>query len=289
MKALVIGASGQIGEHTFAALAARGVAVTGTYLQHPRPELIRLDVTDAAHVASVMSQCAPDVVFLMGCQPNVDYCESHPDETHAINVGGARNVVLAANAAGARVVFMSSDYVFDGTAGPYSELDLVRPLNVYGWQKVASEALVAESAKDWLIVRTTGVFSWESQGKNFVDRLRRTIRNGEPIKVPMDQVSTPTYAPDVVDAILALAEKKQRGVFHVSGSRLANRYEFALAAAELFELDARLIVPVTTEALGQKARRPLASGLCVDKVERVIGRRLLDYVSGLREMVKLEA
>jgi dTDP-4-dehydrorhamnose reductase len=278
-RALVVGATGQIGEHCLAAVNG-----AGTYYTHARPGLIPLDITDVAAFDRVVAEQQPDVLYLAAYLPNVDYCEQYPDVTHVTNVGGIVNAVRVANHHGCKLVFLSSEYVFDGESGPYDETAAPKPLSVYGWQKLAAEHYIAAFARDWLIVRTTVVFSWESQGKNFVYRLRGTLERGERIKVPADQVSSPTYAPDLVHAMTALVEENKRGVFHVAGPRVVNRYEFAVAAAEAFDLDRDLIVPVTTAELKQAARRPLNAGLLVDKVQRVLGRPMPDFRDGLREM-----
>jgi len=279
VKALVIGASGQVGQHCLAAVQG-----AGTYYRHARPGLIPLDVNDAAAFERIVAEQQPDVLYVTAYLPNVDQCEEHPAATHATNVGGIANAVRVANRHRCKVVFLSSEYVFDGVSGPYDETAVPKPLSVYGWQKLAAEHYIAAFALDWLIVRTTVVFSWESQGKNFVYRLRDTLERGERIEVPDDQLSSPTYAPDLVRAMTALVAQDEHGVFHVAGPRVVSRYDFAIAAAEVFGLDRRLIVPVKTAQLKQAARRPLNAGLIVDKVQRVLGRSMLDFRDGLQEM-----
>lgn len=279
MKALVVGATGQVGEHCLAAVQG-----AGTYYRHAREGLLPLDVNDAAAFERIVAEQQPDVLYLTAYLPNVDQCEEHPDATQGTNVGGVVNATRIANRHGCKLVFLSSEYVFDGVSGPYDEMALAKPLSVYGWQKLAAEHYIAAFSRDWLIVRTTVVFSWESQGKNFVYRLRDTLERGQRIEVPDDQLSSPTYAPDLVRAMTALVAQDEDGVFHVAGPRVVSRYDFAVAAAEAFGLDHRLIVPVKTAELNQRARRPLNAGLRVDKVQRVLGRPMLDFREGLQEM-----
>jgi len=281
MKSLVIGASGQVGEHF---LEAAGPETTGTYLRHARPGLIPLNIEDLRQFHDVVAQTKPDVIYLMACQANVDYCETHPEVAWQTNVRGARNAVELANEFCCKLVFFSSEYIFDGAAGPYAEDAPVNPICEYGRQKAAAEQFITAGAKDWLIIRTAGVYSWESQGKNFIYRLLGALRGNTTIEVPSDQFSTPTYAPDLVRAVMQLVELDMRGVFNVAGSRVANRYEFAVAAARHFGLSSRFIAPVTTSKLSQAARRPLNAGLIVEKSERALSRPLLDFETGLREM-----
>jgi len=281
---LVIGASGQIGQHCLAALRRLGGTSIGTYKQHASTELISFDVTSIEQLDRIMDTRRPDVIYLTACIANVDYCEGHPDETYETNVIGVRNAVEAANRYDSKLVYLSSDYLFDGMAGPYDELTPAKPLSVYGWQKLAAEHSIAAFANDWLIIRTAVVYSWESQGKNFLYRLRNSLMQGRQIEVPADQISSPTYAPDLVRAMIQLVEQDEHGVFHVCGPRIATRYEFAVAAARAFGLNASLIVPVVTAELNQPARRPLKAGLMVGKIERTLGRPMLDFADGLREM-----
>lgn len=286
-KSLVVGASGQIGEHFLTALdTSDDMSAVGTYNHHSRPGLIPLDVRDLREFARVVKEHRPEVVYLTACVANVDYCEEHADTAYETNVVGVRNAVHVANQNGCKLVYISSEYLFDGSAGPYDEYAVPKPMSVYGWQKLAAEHYIAAFADDSLIIRTTVVYSWESQGKNFLYRLRNSLIDGQQIKVPADQVSSPTYAPDLVRAMIQLVRQNERGVFNVAGSRIANRYEFAVAAAGAFGLDATLIVPVATVDLKQPARRPLNAGLVVDKVERALGRPMLDFSVCLLEMAR---
>ena len=137
------------------ALREAGHAAVGTYAGHPGSELLRLDLRDRSAVGDCIERAAPTVVFLTASLTNVDYCETHPDESYAVNVQGARNVA----ATGVRVVYFSSDYVFAGESGPCRESDTVRPLNVYGQHKVLAEQSLSN---DTLIIRTTVVYGPEA-------------------------------------------------------------------------------------------------------------------------------
>jgi len=286
MKALVIGASGLVGSHLLAALKEAGDPATGTYHAMAAPGLGPLDVRDAAAVTACFAADRPEVVYLPASLTHVDFCETHERESHAVNVGGVLNVIRAAAAAGARIVYFSSDYVFAGDAGPYREGDPVSPLGVYARHKVEAERALPESA---LIVRTTVVYGYEAQRKNFVYRLRRVLSEGGEIKVPSDQVNSPTYAPNLAQASVALASTGKRGIYNVAGPVRANRYEFALEAARVFGLDPTRIRPVSTAELGQDARRPLDAGLVPDKAQHELAFPLIDYRAGLRALRDLEA
>jgi dTDP-4-dehydrorhamnose reductase len=204
--------------------------------------------------------------------------------SYEANVTGVKHVVEAASACLAKVVFFSTDYIFDGRAGPYGEADAANPISQYGWHKTLAEHYIGMHTPDYLIVRTTGVYGWESQGKNFIYRLLKTLPQGQVIRVPLDQVANPTYAPNLVAATIELVQAGARGVFNLVGCERVSRYEFALEAARVFDLDPQLIQPVLTAELNQPAARPLSAGLKVSKAQAVLRTPLLDYCAGLQTM-----
>lgn len=281
---LVIGASGQVGEHLLRHLQHVDLPAHGTYYRHPAPDMSSLDIRDEAAVLALVRQLQPAVIYLPAGFTHVDRCEQDPAGSYAVNVQGTAHVVRAANAVGARIIFFSSDYIFDGTAGPYSETALPRPLSEYGRQKLLAEHSILLHAQDALIVRTTVVYGRERQGKNFVQRLVQTLQAGQTLRVPHDQVGSPTYGPNLAAATIELAEMGASGVFNIVGPAAVSRYEFALEAARAFSLPPAQIEAVSTEDLGQPARRPLQAGLCTGKAQKQLRIRLLDYREGLARM-----
>ena len=141
---------------------------SGTYCTHPVDGLRQLDMRDVAAVQRLVAEVRPELIIQPAAQPHVDWCEDHVQESYDINVAGTRNLAEAARAAGARYVFFSTDYVFDGAAGPYAEDAATDPPNVYGRHKLEAERLIAATLQDYLIVRVCGVYGFERQGKNFV-------------------------------------------------------------------------------------------------------------------------
>ncbi len=285
---LVIGASGQVGEHLLRRLRESGQVASGTYYEHAQPGLLPLDMRNQEAVSALVKAEKPQYVYLVSGLTNVDYCELHPDAGYALNVLGVSYVSRAANEAGAKVVYFSTDYVFDGTRGPYAETDVPRPLSEYGRQKLLGEHGVALHAQEHLIIRTTVVYGWESQGKNFVQRLVTSLRQGQRVRVPRDQIGSPTYTPNLAAAAVELTTGGASGVYHIAGPAMINRAEFALAVAKNFGLDPGLIEPVTTKELGQAAPRPLLAGMRVEKAQAVLKTRLVDYREGLNMMVMTE-
>lgn len=286
--ALVIGASGLVGGHLLTSLRYLGRSVVGTCYPEPVPGLVLLDMRDQAAVKSVLVTTRPEIVYLPAALTNVDYCELHPQESYEVNVLGTAWVAQAVYAMGARLVFFSSDYIFDGRQGPYRETDPAFPICEYGRQKLIGEHYLATNFPPSfsLIVRTTVVYGWERQGKNFVQRLVQTLQKGQTLKVPFDQIGNPTYAPNLAAAVVELAEANLNGVYHVVGAERVSRYEFACQAATVFGLDPALILPVSTAELGQVAPRPLNAGLIIEKTLRVIKSPLVTFREGLVLMSK---
>ena len=262
MKAIVIGGSGQIGGWLLQRLAERGHDAVGTYATVPFPGLFPLDAADLVGAAAWLRGQKPDIVFYPAGFTWVDGCERDPGRARAANLEQPLNLARAAAGQGARFVYFSTDYVFDGQDGPYAEDDAPNPLSAYGRSKYEAERELAEALGEALLtVRTTWVFGPERQGKNFAYQLAKTLGEGRTLVCPSDQVSNPSYGPDVAGAVVALAEAGQSGLIHVAGPDWIDRVEFARALAVAFGLDPGLIVARTTAELAQPAARPLKGGL----------------------------
>lgn len=288
IDAIVLGASGQVGEHVFRCLSDRGYTSIGTFHGHPNKELIAIDILNRDSLRMLVNDIRPKWVFLPASLTNVDYCEQNPDLSYQVNVIGVVNVVNAIRDIDAKLVYFSSDYIYDGIEGPYLEISPANPINTYGQHKLIAESYISLHLRDYLIVRTTVVYGWESQGKNFIYRLLSNLRAGNSISAPIDQIGSPSYAPDVAHATVLLTELGVRGVVNVAGRTRISRYDFAVAAAHTFGISSNGILPVTTKALGQSALRPLKAGFIVDKAEVILKRELVDYARGLKLMAETE-
>jgi len=285
VRALVIGASGQVGGALVNALTARGHAVAGTYATVPVDGATRLDLRDHGAIEPLVRAVAPDWIFCPGGLTHVDWCEDHPEEAIQINVTGPLMAARAGRALGAGFVYYSSEYVFDGERGPYGEEDPPRPLSVYGKTKLQAEHALLSEIPRALVIRTTVVYGPERQRKNFVDQLLQRCRSGERMRVPLDQFSSPTYNQDLAAASLELVEREARGLFHVAGAEVLSRYSFARLACQVFGVDASRVEPVPTASLRQRAPRPLRAGLRINKARRLLGPPLLRPAeAGLRAM-----
>jgi dTDP-4-dehydrorhamnose reductase len=277
--ALVVGASGQVGGALLRVLPD----AVGTYRSRPAPGLRTLDASDADALRRLLDETGAATVFFPAAQPNVDWCEVHPDEAESANLGPLRVALAVAAERGAFLVAYSSDYVFDGVSGPYVETDPVSPISVYGRIKVRLER-ETESAGG-AVIRSTGVFGYEAgEPRNFVLRLVGSLRRGERVRVPIDQISTPTYADDLARGSALVAAERAPGIWHVAGPDLVGRVELARRAAHVFGLGEDLIEPVTTAELRQAARRPLRGGLRCDRVRARFGFTLRSLDSSLADL-----
>jgi len=255
MKVAVTGAAGQLGRALVDRLGARAAWAGGRDA---------LDVRDPAAVSRVLDDVRPDVVINAAAYNDVDGAESDPASAMAVNAVGPGNLARACRERGALLVHVSTDYVFDGAKGePYREEDCPRPASVYGVSKLAGCLLVAAAGGPHLIVRTSGVFGAGGnrvKGGSFVERILAKARSGQPLRVVNDQVSSPTYAPDLAAALVTLVEQGARGLLHVTNSGACSPYDLAAAALEIAGIHAR-IEPIRTADLGAPARRPAYSVL----------------------------
>ncbi|MEK7850587.1 MAG: sugar nucleotide-binding protein, partial [Deltaproteobacteria bacterium] len=181
---------------------------------------------------------------------------------------------------GSKMVYISTDYVFDGENGPYREDDAPNPLGYYAWTKLEGEGITAFTPHN-LIIRTTGVYSADPDSLNFVMQVIKRLGAGESMRVPSDQYGNPTLADNLAEGIMALLTLVKTGIYNVAGSDFMDRYSFALLIADVFGLDKTLVSPIDTRSLGQKAKRPLRAGLVVEKIEKETGVKMVGAREGL--------
>ena len=252
-----------------------------THHEHPGTGTVPLAVTDTHATAALVAD--GDAVFFAAAYTHVDGCEDDPARAFAVNRDAPAAAARVAAQRRAPFVFYSTEYVFDGTAGPYGEADAVRPLSAYGRSKLEGERAVLAAHPGALVIRTTVVYGFDAQEKNFVYQVLRRGRAGERMRVPADQRSSPTYVDDLVEASLTLVDKQAHGVVHVVGPEVVDRHAVAREVCRAFALDPGFLEPVTTASLGQKAPRPLTAGLRVDRVS-ALGIGLRGPAEGLAAM-----
>jgi dTDP-4-dehydrorhamnose reductase len=280
---VIVGASGLVGG-ALAREFGRYHRVIGTFYRNPGPNLVHLDLQDPGEVLSMLRKIRADVVLCPAAQPNVELCEIDPTATRRVNIEGLQNLIVAAVEIDATLVYFSSEYVFDGAKGSYCEGDVCLPLNEYGRQKLESEYMITTQLSRYIIGRVSGVYDWEKQKRNFVVRLIESLESGQSVKVPLDQLITPTYAPNLAQIVRLLVEGGHKGVLHLAGPVSLPRIDFARTIADVFDLDASLIMPVRTSELKLRAVRPYGAGLSTAKVRDLLDLPLATPLDGLRAM-----
>lgn len=246
-------------------------------------DYLRLDITSRKDVRSAVSTIAPAVIVNAAAMTNVDACEQERELAWRINVDGVEHLADAARRVNAHLVHVSTDYVFDGTAGPYTEDARPEPVNYYGRTKLASENLLHGVDFPATVLRTMVLYGYVGVSKpNFALWLIDNLSRKQPVQVVDDQTGNPTLVDDLAYAILSAIELKRTGLYHVAGRDILSRYEFAQRLARVFDFDESLINPVKTATLRQAAARPLQSGLITLKAEVELGLKPSTAVEGLR-------
>jgi dTDP-4-dehydrorhamnose reductase len=295
MKILITGANGLLGQHlvklildtTSHEVMATSKREPRLVIQDSRIHYYSLDITDGMAVNLLLEKLRPDTIIHCAALTQVDECEQDPIKAWEINVTATRFLVEAAKQINAFMIFVSTDFVFDGIHGPYKETDEVNPVSYYGSTKVAAEKAVAESGMPYAIVRTCLLYGNILFGtrSNVISWVKENLEQGQKIKVVSDQWRTPTYIEDLAKGILLIAEKKATGLFHISGKDFLSPYDMAMATADYLHLDASLIEKVDASVFTQPAKRPATTGFVMDKAKNELGYAPLSFKEGLQKML----
>lgn len=286
-RILVVGASGLLGSKIIR--FAKNFEVVGTYYSHPfeikNTKLIQLDMKDPKKTKNAIEDISPSCVVLTSTMTDVDQCERDPKEAYATNVLGAKNVALACKERGAKLIYVSTDYVFDGKKGNYSEEDLPHPISVYGKTKLEAEEAIT-ICRDWTIARVSVLYGLNTTtGKsNFITWIIQKLKNNQEITLFTDQIVSPTFADNAAEVILKMIEDKICGLYHIAGKSAYDRYTIGLKTADVFGLESNLIHPIVTEDLALPAERPKNSSLSIAKAERDIKVKFLTLDEGLSKL-----
>ncbi len=289
--ALIVGASGFLGR-ALCDVPFEGVRRIPA-ARRPRPpfsgsECLRVDVTDAAAVDEAVARVRPDWVINAAAEAGVDQCERNPDLAHRVNVCGTLNLIRACENAGSGLVTVSTNYVFDGLAGPYAETDPTNPVNVYGRTKLEAETAVLASSCQGLVVRTAVLYGYRAGCRhNFVTWALESLLRGETIRVVTDEWANPTSVDELALFLLGLCRADFRGAIHFAGPEFFSRHEMVERICHCFGLDAELAVPITSVELGQIASRPRRAGLKLDRVRRLFNPVLRSFSGNLEQTGRL--
>ena len=270
MRILITGAFGQLGHSLQSVLSKKSnydLICTGRKLKKGQ-EVIPLDIRNQVALKELINTTAPDILINLAAMTNVDACELNPKLAGEINVAGLEHICDSFKG---KIIHLSTDYVFDGTSGPYKEDDPLNPISIYGKTKLASEHILLEKDIKNLVIRGNVLYDYSPHtSASFLNWVVSSLKGNQEIKVVEDQFNNPTWTRSMSDIIELSIENDLEGIIHWGDSEHISRFEFAKLIAKKFSLNESLIKPVLTSELNQPARRPLQSGLSTEKLVNML-------------------
>ena len=289
MKILITGANGLLGQKLVTLLQNEpsvSIVATGrgpnrnsdgSYLYE------RMDITDASEVDDTIQKHAPDAVIHTAAMTNVDQCEQEQEGCWRQNVLAVENMVRACQKTESFLLHLSTDFIFDGEAGPYDEEDKPNPISYYGESKLAAEKLLVDSDLDWAIARTVLVYGivQDMSRSNIILWVKKSLEDGKDIKVVNDQLRSPTLAEDLAMGCWLIVKNKANGIFNIAGKDLLTPYDMACKTATFFDLQTDTMQEADGSIFTQPAKRPPKTGLIIDKARKVLGYEPRSFEEGI--------
>jgi len=245
-----------------------------------------LDITDPTAINEVFAKYQPHIVIHTAAMTNVDTCESDLSGCELLNVKAVEYIVEACSTHNTFLCHLSTDFIFDGEAGPYEEDAVPNPISVYGESKLKAEQIVQASSIRWAIARTVLVFGIvpDMSRTNIILWVKKSLEEGKQINVVTDQFRTPTLAEDLAIGCWLIAQKEAEGIFNISGEELLTPYEMAIKTAEFFHLPKDLIKPADSSTFSQPAKRPPRTGFILTKAKSILGYKPRTFSEGIALM-----
>lgn len=292
-RIIITGANGMLGQRLFEFYSTlNDVELLVSSIENDfvfkNQNYIRADISNRNELKKVIYDFCPDFIINAAAYTNVDKSESERETAWKINVKGVEYITETARVLDSHIVHISSDYIFDGKNGPYTENDIPNPLGYYGRTKLASENVLKISGTKNTILRTNVLYGTAKYSRSdFVKWVVESVRAGKEIRIVDDQFNNPTFIDDLVQAINKVIELRKEGIYNIGGSEVLSRYDFTMIIADFFNLDKYLIKKIQTEDLDQPARRPLKSGLITIKAQSELGYKPHSIIQSL-ELMKRE-
>jgi dTDP-4-dehydrorhamnose reductase len=288
-RILITGSGGFIGSNLYRVLKEKSFDVFGVDIKSNETVDYVCDISDRKQIEDYLEQIKPNKIVHFSAFSNVEKCETEKDYAYKSNVIATKNLCDYCRRHNCMVVYISTDYVFDGVDGNYSESSPTNPIQYYGVTKLEGEKLVAK-LKRFIILRPTVVFGWDPMGMNFFMQVMRKLKAGQELYVPDDQISNPTYVLDLCQAITRIiALPPGNGIFLSTGPVAYSRFNFAKIIAKEFSLNEKLIIPKKTSEMSQIAKRPLNNSTNSSLLYGSIGytfESLSDNFRSIREMMQ---
>ncbi len=291
-RILITGSNGMLGQRAVQFYSSKeNIELLATSVEEKSVvdsvDYISSDIKNRDSIKKVIHDYYPDFIIHTAAFTNVDLSEKLREDAWKINVKGVEYIAEAARAIDAHIIHISTDYIFDGKDGPYSENALPNPVGYYGRTKLASENALRISGTFFTILRTNVLYGIAPNSRpDFVRWVINSLNKKENIRIVKDQINNPAFIDDLVQGINKIIEFKKTGTYNIGGKEFLSRYEFTLRIADFFNLDKNLITPITTDELKQPARRPLKSGLIILKAETELGYKPHTIIESLAAMKK---
>lgn len=292
MKVLITGISGMLGVDLYQTLKEKHEVVGFDLKEFPSTSFSpspvqRGDITRIDEVKRAFNELAPQMVIHAAAYTDVDGCERDPDKAYKVNTLGTRNVCLASQEPNIPIIYISTDFVFDGNQdSPYLEFDQPHPISIYGRSKLAGEEYVKTLLNKYFVVRTSWLYG--HYGRNFVETMLQLASQKKELKVVNNQVGSPTYTRDLSGKIKELLPTELYGIYHITNSGSCSWYEFAREILELAGIKGAQLKPITSEELDRPASRPKFSVLENYCLRLALGKSMRDWQEALRDYIKMD-
>lgn len=290
MKILVTGANGLLGQKLVKLLVERNEEVIATSHSESRIgylgkafDYIQMNITNQTEVLRIVSEVKPEVIINTAAMTNVDQCETEQEQCRLLNVDSVEFLVEAAEKNDSHLIHLSTDFIFDGAAGPYEEDDTPNPISFYGESKWDAEQIVMQSTCKWSILRTVLVYGITSgmSRSNIILWVKESLEEGKQLKIVDDQWRSPTLAEDLAMGCYLAAKQEATGVFNISGKDFLSPYDMAMKTCDYFNLDKSLITRADSSTFTQTAKRPPKTGFNIDKAKEVLGYDPVSFDEGI--------
>lgn len=294
-KILITGSNGLLGQKLVELLlSAKDIQIIATARGENRLPFLdgyeyqSMDITNREQVQEVVANTKPNVIIHTAAMTNVDQCESEKAVCWAQNVSSVEYLIEACSKIDCFLLHVSTDFIFDGTSGPYKEDAEANPISFYGWSKYAAEKLVIHSNIRWGIARTVLVYgiAHDMSRTNIILWVKKSLEDGKNIKVVTDQWRTPTLAEDLAKGCALIAQQEAEGVFNISGKDFLTPYEMAIMTADFFKLDKSLISQADSTTFSQPAKRPPRTGFDLSKSREVLGYEPVSFTEGIEVLAR---
>ena len=290
MKIMILGANGFTGRRILKRLSSKhqvlACSLHPDILPEEGYEFHILDMQNVDATDALLNNFRPDVIINASAMSVVDYCEQHPEEAYALNVTAVKHLAKYSQSNSCRLIHLSTDFVFDGTATEaYTETDTTNPINYYGKTKQWSEEVIEQACTNYAIARIEVVYGkpFNGQHGNIVHLVKTRLQNGQSIRVVSDQFRSPTWVEDIARAIESLLSDKYQGIYHICGGETMSVADIAYRVAKHFGLDTSLIQPVTTDEMNEATPRPLFSPMNTEKALKEFGYQPSRLEEGFKE------